>query len=561
MSYQVLSRKWRPQVFDDVIGQLHITQTLKNAIQKERVAHGFLFSGLRGVGKTTTARIFSKALNCSNPQNNNPCNKCNICKDITSGRSLDVLEIDGASNRGIDEIRELREAVKYPPSNGKYRIYIIDEVHMLTTHAFNALLKTLEEPPSHVKFILATTDPQKLPQTILSRTLRFEFKRVQLPILKNYIQYILDEEKIKYDDASLIQIAKKGDGSVRDSLSLLDQAIAYTNGNLTLNEVQNILGVISESLYCEVLSDIITKNRDLISNVHKALNSGISLGDFIIGLNHFLNQTMLVLSEVDIDIELGEDTIKWIQSQPNLQVLDVLRMIELSQNFESKLRHMKYPILNMDSLLVKFLSMESTVTISEIIHGNIKNIPPNPFPQKNNEVKPVIKYENKTKNDDKIKNVSLKIVIPDKNEKPLGKISEKTPIIELNPIKTHGSKLDLNFFERNWNDFLDQLESENPKYLTYLADVKLKSFINGTLTIQLNSEDAFNAKGINNNKLKLEEILEIYSGEKVKLSLNIIKENLKPTVEKIANGIVNKSNGHPLFETIMETFDGELMRS
>ena len=261
MSYQVLSRKWRPQIFDDVIGQLHITKTLQNAIQKERVAHGFLFSGLRGVGKTTTARIFSKALNCSNPQNNNPCNKCNICKDITNGRSLDVLEIDGASNRGIDEIRELREAVKYPPTNGKYRIYIIDEVHMLTTHAFNALLKTLEEPPPHVKFILATTDPQKLPQTILSRTLRFEFKRVQLPILKNYIQHILDKEKIKYDDASLIQIAKKGDGSVRDSLSLLDQAITYTNGNLILNEVQNILGVISESLYCEVLSDIITKKN------------------------------------------------------------------------------------------------------------------------------------------------------------------------------------------------------------------------------------------------------------------------------------------------------------
>jgi len=561
MSYQVLSRKWRPQVFDDVIGQLHITKTLQNAIQKERVAHGFLFSGLRGVGKTTTARIFSKALNCSNPQNNNPCNKCNICKDITNGRSLDVLEIDGASNRGIDEIRELREAVKYPPSNGKYRIYIIDEVHMLTTHAFNALLKTLEEPPSHVKFILATTDPQKLPQTILSRTLRFEFKRVQLPILKNYIQHILDKEKIKYDDASLIQIAKKGDGSVRDSLSLLDQAIAYTNGNLILNEVQNILGVISESLYCEVLSDIITKKTDLISNVHTALNSGISLGDFIIGLNHFLNQVMLILSEVDIDIELGDDTIKWIQSQPNLQVLDILRMIELSQNFESKLRHMKYPILNLDSMLVKLLSMESTVTISEVIHGNIKNIPPNPFSRKNIENKHADKIENKTKVKELKKIDSPKLSIPDEKEDPSGKVSDEKPIIEKNIAKIQNSKLDLNFFERNWNDFLDQVEAEHPKYLTYLADVKLKSFIDGTLTIQLNSEDEFNARGIKNNQVNLEEILETYSGEKVKLSLNMVKDNLKPTVEKIANGIVKKSNGHPLFETIMETFDGELMRS
>ena len=565
MSYQVLSRKWRPQVFDDVVGQIHITQTLQNAIQKERVAHGFLFSGLRGVGKTTTARIFSKALNCLNPQKNNPCNTCGNCEDITIGRSLDVLEIDGASNRGIDEIRELREAVKYPPSKGNYRIYIIDEVHMLTTHAFNALLKTLEEPPQHVKFILATTDPQKLPQTILSRTLRFEFKRVQLPVLKNYLQKILDEENIKYDEASIIQIAKKGDGSVRDSLSILDQAIAYTNGDLQINEVQKILGVISESLYCEVLLYIFTNNNSLISKVHDALNSGISLGDFIVGLNHFLNQSMLVKSGVEIEIELAFETIEWLQKEPNLKVLDLLRMIELTQKFEANLRHMKYPQLNLDSLLVKLLVMESTVTITEVINGKIMNIPQNPFSniQKPSSIIPKVKaqlkankvVEKPTMVKEKVKVKKISNEIPTKVEM----ISEPT----VSTVSTVKKKtiLDLNFFIRNWNDFLDKVEAEHPKFLTYLSEINLKSYENGILVITLNSEDGFNVKGIKKNQIELEKILKEYSGEPIKLSLEITKNTLKPTVEKKIKGSDEKPKGHPLFETIMETFDGEIIRS
>jgi len=552
MSYQVLSRKWRPQIFDDVVGQIHITQTLQNAIQKERVAHGFLFSGLRGVGKTTTARIFSKALNCLNPLNNNPCNSCGNCKDITSGRSLDVLEIDGASNRGIDEIRELREAVKYPPSKGKYRIYIIDEVHMLTTHAFNALLKTLEEPPPHVKFILATTDPQKLPQTILSRTLRFEFKRVQLPLLKSFLQRILDEESIKYDEASIIQIAKKGDGSVRDSLSIMDQAIAYTNGDLQIDEVQKILGVISESLYCEVLSDIVIKNNNLISIVHEALNTGISLSDFIVGFNHFLNQSMLVKSGIELEIELSVETIEWLKIQPKLTVMDLLRMIELTQKFESNLRHMKFPQLNLDSLLVKLLAMESTVTITEIVEGKIKNIPQNPFPQtfENPKVK---SPKNVKKNEVKIEKELKKIPLP------IEQVSE--PIIVPESKIEKASNLDLKFFTRNWNDFLDKVEAEHPKFLTYLSDINLKSYENGTLVLLMNSEDEFNAKGIKKNQIELEQILKEYSGEQVKLSLEITNNTLKPAIEKKQSGSNEKSKGHPLFESIMETFDGEIIRS
>lgn len=257
----MIARKWRPQVFEDLVGQTHISQTLTNALQNERLPHALLFTGPRGTGKTSSARILAKALRCENSKNFTPCGTCNSCLEIALGRSPDVIEIDGASNNGVDSIRDLREGVAFMPSSGKYKVYIIDEVHMLSTSAFNALLKTLEEPPEHVIFILATTEVQKIPQTILSRCQRFDFRRISTRVVVDRMSHICREEKIDFDEDALWTIARQGDGSMRDSLSLLDQVVTFTNGRLENAAIVEILGLTDRSLVLEALQILLSRDK------------------------------------------------------------------------------------------------------------------------------------------------------------------------------------------------------------------------------------------------------------------------------------------------------------
>lgn len=260
MSYQVIARKYRPQRFVEVLGQEHITRTLQNAIDASRLHHAYLFTGVRGVGKTTVARILAKALNCETAPTNEPCNKCTNCADITVGNNLDVQEIDGASNTGVDDVREIRERIKFLPSQGKYKIYIIDEVHMLSTAAFNALLKTLEEPPAHVIFVFATTEPQKIPATILSRCQRYDFRRMSVPLLVDSIKKIADTENVKAEPDALVAIAGEAEGSMRDAQSLFDQAVAFSGGSVTYESLKDMLGFMDQSDIKELLTAIATKN-------------------------------------------------------------------------------------------------------------------------------------------------------------------------------------------------------------------------------------------------------------------------------------------------------------
>lgn len=331
MSYQVIARKYRPQSFDQMVGQNHITQTINNALKYNRLPHALLFTGLRGTGKTSSARILAKILRCTNPKDFTPCNECNSCLEISAGRAMDVIEIDGASNNGVDAIRDLRDNVMFAPSTGKYKIFIIDEVHMLSTSAFNALLKTLEEPPAHIVFILATTEVHKIPQTILSRCQRFDFRRIPLKQIADYLKKICELEKIKSDEAALWLIAKQGDGSMRDSLSLLDQVISFTNSNLTESEVSQVLGLTERSLVLAVFDCLIQrKPSELVSYLEKLGLSGQNPSLFLEDILKLLRHSLLLkadTSALDL-IDLPQD--------------EVSLLIEKIKNFSDADLHMLF---------------------------------------------------------------------------------------------------------------------------------------------------------------------------------------------------------------------------
>ncbi|MDI6765504.1 MAG: DNA polymerase III subunit gamma/tau, partial [Bacteroidota bacterium] len=294
MTYLVTARKWRPMVFEDIIGQSHITITLRNAIATNRLSHAYIFSGPRGVGKTTTARILAKAINCVNPNNLNPDNECDLCKEITEGRSVNVFEIDGASNRGVDEIRNLREAVRYGPAKGKYKVYIIDEVHMLTKEAFNALLKTLEEPPAYVMFIFATTEIHKVPLTILSRCQRFDFRRISINEITSRLRFIAKEDHVTIDDEALFIIAKRADGSMRDAQSIFDQVISFCGEDIKSQQILSMLNIVDQDIYFRVTE--IIKSKDVQAGlliVDEIINRGFDLREFLGGLMEHLRNMLI----------------------------------------------------------------------------------------------------------------------------------------------------------------------------------------------------------------------------------------------------------------------------
>jgi len=297
MSYVAFYRKYRPKNFDEIVGQKAVVTTLKNQINSGKIGHAYLFCGMRGTGKTSTARVFAKALNCVNGPTSAPCGECSSCRAIANGSMIDVIEMDAASNRGIDDIRDLREKVNFPPSEGRYKIYIIDEVHMLTTEAFNALLKTLEEPPKHVVFILATTEPSKLPQTILSRCMRFDFTRVLTSELVKHMKKIAVENGIEVEDRALALIAKNSQGSVRDALSLLDKALAFGGKKLSYKDVLTLLGAVDTGLLYELSRAVLEETRaKILQIVDEVILQGKDAGRFLADLTeHFRNLLMVCI--------------------------------------------------------------------------------------------------------------------------------------------------------------------------------------------------------------------------------------------------------------------------
>lgn len=373
MSYVVLARKWRPQTFDDLVGQRTSTRILKNAIELGRVPHALLFTGTRGVGKTTSARIMAKALNCEAGPTIQPCNTCTNCKETSAGISVDVMEIDGASNTSVDDVRELREGIQYSPSKSRFKIYIIDEVHMLSNSAFNALLKTLEEPPSHVKFIFATTEAQKIPETILSRCQRFDFKEVPEELLVAHLKKIAEAEKLNIEEAALRLVAKQAAGSVRDALSVLDQVIALVaspEDKIAQDEVSELLGLtdraLLEATFQAFQNNDIPALQTVIENI---IGSGVDLKSYVLELLENTRHLMFIKSGADMSrLSIPETQVSWLQTcAENVEIEELERWFDLIKKCSQELAWVRFPKLVLETTLLRVCREVPRKSIQEIL--------------------------------------------------------------------------------------------------------------------------------------------------------------------------------------------------
>ncbi|MBI5695066.1 MAG: DNA polymerase III subunit gamma/tau [Nitrospirae bacterium] len=361
MSYTVLARKWRPQKFEDVVGQRHVTQSLVNALSMGRVAHAFLFSGTRGVGKTTTARILAKALNCVQGPTPEPCGVCDSCTEITRGVSVDVMEIDGASNTGVDNVRELRENVKYAPSRGRHKVYIIDEVHMLSTSAFNALLKTLEEPPEHVVFIFATTDPHKVPATILSRCQHYDFRRVPKTQLQAHLKGLCSLEGLRVEDAALARLATLAEGSVRDSLSLLDQVVSFRGEEgVSEADIDDILGLVGREAVKGAAKAVTTQDpAEAVEVVAGLVDKGHDLRRFSTALLEFFRDILVtkVVKAPEKTLELPTSEIDEIKAiAKGITAEEVMRVMNILSRLSEEMKWSAHPKISVELALIKAAS-------------------------------------------------------------------------------------------------------------------------------------------------------------------------------------------------------------
>ena len=552
MSYKVLSLKYRPQSFLDVIGQDHVTQTLINAFKKNRVGQGYIFTGPRGVGKTTTARILAKGLNCKNSKNGNPCNKCNICDEITEYRNLDVLEIDGASNRGIEEIRNLRELIKFSPMNSLYKIFIIDEVHMLTNQAFNALLRTLEEPPAHGKFIMCTTDIHKVPDTIISRCQRFDFNRISINDIKESVNSILSKEKINSDLESVEAIAVKSEGSMRDALSILDQIIAFSDNKINYKDVEKILGLVSSELYFRLTNSINDKNSDLLlETLTEIRNGGIPIDDVVKGLNvHIRNLMYASLNDGVKALEMSDDLKKeYVKSSKLWDIRDLLRITEVLNDLELNINRSNQPYIMFEISALKLLEMDQSISIEELLNQSSNNIKDD-----------VLTEKDQKKNDSILNNEIEEKVIKDK-------------VIEKNEVHKKDEKPDKVIEEKNDDDLSLDIESMKGKWSTIITNVTNVrtsigivlehsspiDFDKKVLKIGVYNQPKFSLDLLNNNKEVIEKVIANELKQRVSINFSEIHDK-SDTVDLKDQSTANKNNDSDAMDSVIELFDGEILR-
>lgn len=486
MSYQILARKYRPQQFDDIIAQEHITKTLKNALSSGRLSSGYLFTGPRGTGKTTTARILAKALNCVEGPTATPCDKCPSCVEIVSASSLDVLEIDAASNTGVDDIRTLRENVRYLPTSGKKRIYIIDEVHRLSGSAFDALLKTLEEPPSHAVFIFATTEPHKVPETIRSRTQRYDFRRVSVPDIIKHLKKVAMAEKIEIDDEALFIIARKADGAVRDSLSLLDQLSSFSEERITERQVVEALGLVERQVYFQFVDIIAAReSAKALEIIRDLMISGVEIPEFCMGVvEHFRN--LLILKNSDQPeriLELSDSEFENFRRQVDyFSTGDLLRMIKLISDTILDLRSGLSPRLLLEIATLKLANLESTIVFEDIL-AHLSDQP---------DLQASALSTDLFGAPDKHVSTGISFRQPESGSEEIaekGKTSTELPSFAVRPVN-------LPIIQSNWTKFLEHLRTQNAMLPSLLAMAEIKDVKDNIITAVF-----FNAGGLANKQV------------------------------------------------------------
>jgi len=391
VSYEVFARKYRPQIFDDLVGQIHVSRTLKNAVAQNRLAHAYLFVGPRGVGKTSTARILAKSLNCIKGPTVTPCGECDNCREIAAGNSLDVIEIDGASNNSVEDVRQLRENVRYAPAKGRYKIYLIDEVHMLSPAAFNALLKTLEEPPEHVKFIFATTEPQKVLATILSRCQRFDLHRIPANLIAQHLQFIAGKEKITLEPAAAHAIARGAEGGLRDAESMLDQLVAFCGSKISESDVLSVFGFTSEQTVIDLTGQILQgKTPDAIDLLHQQSESGKDMMRLMSDLIAYLRDLLVFKAKPDaLKEDVDPDVQKSLAAHAELITTD--RLLDLIDQFAAAEGRMKWAPnkkLHFEVAIIKAIQSLGQATLDEVIEklgelrdgGKARSVTPSPQP-------------------------------------------------------------------------------------------------------------------------------------------------------------------------------------
>ena len=509
MAYTALYREWRPKYFKDVVGQEHITTTLKNQIQNKRIAHAYLFCGTRGTGKTSTAKIMAKALNCLNNKDGEPCNECEMCKRINRGLAIDVTELDAASNNGIDKIRDIIDDAKYPPQEAKFKVYIMDEVHMLSIGAVNAFLKTLEEPPENIIFILATTDPQKLPITILSRCQRFDFRRIGTKDIRQSLRKIVDSKGVLADDRSLELIARVSDGAMRDSLSILDQAIAMGDGKVEYDEVVSMLGMVTNDSLFKITNAIFERNIEkAVSIIEEVVLSGKDMYQFLRELiSHFRNLLMVkVTSNPEEVLDMSMENIDYVKKQGSgVRTEEIMRNIRILQEAEGNAKLSKESRLYLELAIIKMCKIEYD-TSNEVILARINKL-------EEGIKSGAVKVE--AKSQDEIKSIKEPI------KQSMSAETKEAQNKNINVIHNNtNAKTTLTEVQRAWKDILEAFKSRRAMIVyASLLEGKPIDCKNGVVTVMFSQDYSLNKPRLEkteNYNIVIEVLSEIM-GEQLKV--------------------------------------------